>query len=396
MFAHRAESTGIQRGYGKADRCLRTACKPRRSGRPWAGRLRVFVQNIHLSTSTGQSIVLDMGGKARTRPGGGKPVEWEPYLEHLRTLPFVRNLRARLNTLSFATPERTEHFHVSSMRGALGYARVNSLIAQRAGDEQWILFAPYVSPGIAEQIAQHGGNYVDANGNCHITLGEHYLVHVEGKRPQTRRTGHKPLRGPGLQVLLALLVEPALAARPVRTLAERAAASKSTAANVLQQLKVDGRIAITNGEVRLDNALWDTFATGYAASLRPTWLQGRFRAQERDLAALEARVARVLGDEHTWAWGGGAAADRMIGYYHGPTSVLHIGDVSGDLRRQLRLLRAEDGPVILIRTPCPAAFVGPAGHIAAPALVYAELVCAGDDRAIETAAMIRDRYGHGT
>lgn len=337
-----------------------------------------------------------MGGKSHARPRDGKPGDWEPYLAHLRALPFVRNLRARGNALSFATPERMEHFHVSSMRGALGYARVNSLIAQRAVDEQWILFAPYVSPGIAEQIAQHGGNFVDASGNCHIALGERYLVHVEGKRPQTHRTGYKPLRGPGLQVLLALLVEPALAARPVRTLAERAAASKSTAANVLQQLKAQGRITIANGEVRLDKELWDTFATGYAASLRPTWLRGRFRAQERDLAALEARLAHALGDEHTWAWGGGAAADRLTGYYHGPTSVLHLADVSGDLQRQLRLLRAEDGPVILIRTPCPAAFAGPVGHVAAPALVYAELVCAGDDRALETAAMIRDRYTHVT
>jgi hypothetical protein len=58
------------------------------------------------------------------------------------------------------------------------------------------------------------------------------------------------------------------------------------------------------------------------------------------------------------------------------------------------LLRAEDGPVILMRTPCPAAFAGPVGHVAAPVLVYAELVCAGDDRSIETAAIIRDRYEH--
>jgi hypothetical protein len=333
-----------------------------------------------------------MGGNFRARTSDGRADLWEPYLEFLRTLPFVRKLRARGSALSFATPERTEHLHVSSVRGALGYARVNSLIAQRAKDEQWILFAPYISPGIGEQIAQHGGNYVDSSGNCHVALGERYLVHVEGKRRETRRTGYKPLRAPGLQVLLALLVEPVLATRPVRTLAERAGASKSTAANVLQQLKAEGRIAIADGVVRLDNELWNTFATGYAASLRPVWLRGRFRAQERDLAALEDRIAGVLGDARTWAWGGGAAADRMTGHYHGPTTVLHVADMPRELERELRLLRAEDGPVILIRTPCPAAFAGLVGHVAAAPLVYAELVCAGDDRAIETATMIRDRY----
>lgn len=328
-----------------------------------------------------------MGVKARIMKA-----DWEPYLEGLRALPFVRHVKAGDGVVLLATADGLERLSVTTMRGALGYARVNSLIAQQRGDARWILFAPYVSPGVAERIAHHGGNFIDEAGNCYVAIGDRYLAHLTGKRPEPQRTGHEPLRGPGLHVLLALLAEPALAAQPVRALAERAAASKSTAASVLNRLRADGSVFATKGATHVDGKLWDTFATGYAASLRPVWMRGAFRAQERDLAELEQRIAAGLGNRVTWAWGGGAAADRLIHYYHGPTTVVHLAELPGELPHELRLLRAQDGPLILIRTPCPAAFTSKVEHVVAPPLVYAELIYAGDDRALETAAMIRDEY----
>jgi hypothetical protein len=282
------------------------------------------------------------------------------------------------------------------MDGALGYERANAILARRkAIGRPWILLAQHVPPGVGEHIAKHGGQFVDAVGNCHIVLGDRYVAHVEGRSPVREPAGKKPLRAPGIQVLLAALAQPELAAGDVRSLADQAGTSKSTAANVLRQLRTERRLTITEGNARLAPQLWDTFAVGYAEMLYPKWLIGRFRAQEQDPLALEERLASILGKKKHWAFGGGAASHRMIGHYHGPETVLHVQEVAEDLPQRLRLLPDRQGPVHLIHTPTPVALAGPIPHVATPVLAYAELVRTGDDRALETAAMLRARYQKG-
>jgi len=307
-------------------------------------------------------------------------------------MPFARDVQSDGDRLRLRTPTGTELFRIALTRGAMGYSFANTLILRLAGAPRWILFAPYVPPGIGKRLAANGANYIDTVGNCHLSIDGHYFVHVEGKRPGQERHGHRALRGPGLKVLLALLADRELAKAPVRELAEQAGAGKSTASNVLRQLRDDGRLIVTGTSVHLKDSLWDTFAVGYGESLRSSWVHGRFRAQDKDLAALEERFARTLSDELTWAWGGGAAADRLTSYYHGPEVMLHLATIPDGLPQRLRLLGAQDGPIVLVRTPCPAAFHAPVPDVVAPVLAYAELVYMGGDRALETAALVRERY----
>jgi hypothetical protein len=332
-----------------------------------------------------------MGGKFRALRAR-EPTGADRYLESLERFPFVRNPRLRGSELQFETPDGRQRLEVEWTNEVLSYARVNSLLSDKRGDAAWILMAPHVSPGVGAKLARHGGNYVDAAGNCHLQIAQRYFAHVEGKRPARRTVGHRPLRGPGLQGLLALLAEPELARATVRDFADRAGVSKSTVSNLLRQLKNDRRLIVTDELIQLADELWDVFATGYAESLRPRWLHGRFRAREQDLELVEKRLAETLSDRMTWGWGGGAAADRLTRHYHGPEVVIHVDEPTAELAPELKLLRAEDGPIVIVRTPCPAAFSGPLPSVVAPALVYAELVHDGHDRALETARLVRDRY----
>jgi hypothetical protein len=62
------------------------------------------------------------------------------------------------------------------------------------------------------------------------------------------------------------------------------------------------------------------------------------------------------------------------------------------MQRQLNLLPAKDGPVVILGIPGPLALEGPAPHVAHPLLVFTELVVEGDERALEAAAEIRSRF----
>jgi hypothetical protein len=183
---------------------------------------------------------------------------------------------------------------------------------------------------------------------------------------------------------------------PVRTLAEAAGVAAATAADRIVQLRKEGLVHETNQGRRLTDPrrLLDQWLKGYEPLVRPKFLIGRYRTQETDPEALERKIEQTLDTHMTWAFGGTAAAHRLTGYYRGPETVVHVQQAD-DVARRLRALRADDGPLILLRAPGPIAFEGATPRTVAPLLVYTELLIAGDKRAREAAVDVQKKYlGH--
>lgn len=198
----------------------------------------------------------------------------------------------------------------------------------------------------------------------------------------------------GLQVVFALLVRPALLRDPVRALAEAAGVATATAADRIARLREDGLIhgPTANGRITEPRRLFDLWLKGYETLLRPKLLIGRYRTQETDPEAVEARVEKALNEKVPWSFGAGAAAHRLTGYYRGTETIIHVQPADFDLATSLRALPARDGPLTLIRPPGPLAFEGALPRTVAPQLIYAELLCAGDKRAREAAVELQRRY----
>jgi hypothetical protein len=152
------------------------------------------------------------------------------------------------------------------------------------------------------------------------------------------------------------------------------------------------------GLSRKPRRILDRWLRGYETQVRPRLLIGRYKTQDRDPDALEQRVEKELRDVLGWAWGGGAAAYRLTRYYRGPETIMHLQpDPGTGVVKRLRALRANDGPLILMRAPGPIAFEGSQPRTVNPLLVYAELLFADDKRAREAADMVQKKYlGHLT
>lgn len=129
--------------------------------------------------------------------------------------------------------------------------------------------------------------------------------------------------------------------------------------------------------------------------MRQSLLVGTYRTQDVDPDAREQRLAPLLDQIGSWRWGGGAASHRLSGYFHGDKTVVHVADPPADLLRRLRAVPAQDGPLIVLRSPGPKGLDGATPDTAHPLLVYTELLTDSSERARDAAQELADRYSIG-
>jgi len=360
------------------------------------------VRFFPLSVTNGQCIIPDM-----------KPLDiedFEKYLTHLRALPFVRRVEIRAvqpakgpyrpdAVLRLRTPRRKHDLWVEVKRTHLTYVLVDGILARigKMAERPWILFAPYVGQRMGRHLAEFGVNYVDAAGNCRLRIGDDYFATIEGQRPARDGTRGRGIGVPGYQVLFAILAKPDFLNTPIRTLADAAGVGKTAAGDTIARLGQEGLIAGRRRRRHLLNTqtILDRWLAGYATTVRPRLLVGRYRTEDTDPGALENRIEKALGDRVTWAWGGGAAAMRLTKHYRGEETVLHVEAPPADLAKRLRALPAQDGPLTILRAPGKIGFEGILPRTVHPLLVFTELLATGKERAREAAQEIRERYLEG-
>jgi len=251
--------------------------------------------------------------------------------------------------------------------------------------------APYIPPGIWKLHTELGLNGVDACGNCCVNIDDRYIAMIHGHKP-VRTPEDRGLRAPAYQVILALLIQAHPIRATMRQIANQAHVALGTVKNTLDHLKTTGAVVRVRDEyLILDREdLIERWLHGYETLVRPRWLAGRFKTQTADPDEIEQLVTATMAQETDmhWAWGGGTAAYALTKHYRGPETVLHVTRHVPQLARRLRALPDERGNLVLLRTP--ATFLnGVVAHTAHPLLIYAELRAKRDERADETAAMIK-------
>ena len=276
---------------------------------------------------------------------------------------------------------------------SVGRAQLAALLG-KDGRERLLVFAPQVTPQAGERLREHGIDYIDLAGNCHIEAGGDHVAHVEGKKTLERvslprehgRTSH-------FGVYFALAARPELATAPVREIARHAGAGKSTVDRTLARLHADGLLAVTSKGRRLlrRDALIDRWVAGYVEHVRSKWVVGRYAPATREPEALERVIATALRGK-TWGLGGAAGGWRLDRYYRGEDTVVHLAKPDAELPRRLRVIPAAQGSLVIMVTPVPLAFTSDVEDTVHPLLIYGEMVATSDERSLGAAARIRERF----
>jgi hypothetical protein len=257
------------------------------------------------------------------------------------------------------------------------------------------VLAPAVGRELGELFEQARINFVDRAGNCHVRLSDKLIARVQGRKAVRPEPSARALRAPAYRALFALLARPSLIDAPLREIAATAGVSPQTVADLKQRLIDRGFVVkMKAGHVWLPerhNDALSMFVAGFADSLAPQLLIGRYRAAERDPALLEQRVEPLLDKVATWRYGGGAAAMRLTGHFRSERTVIYLQDPPADLPARLRLLPDRAGPIVLMREPGRLAFESPRPRCVHPLLAYADLLAEHDSRAREAAGELYEQ-----
>ena len=256
-----------------------------------------------------------------------------------------------------------------------------------------LVLAPHVGSGVAATLIDRGLTYLDASGNCHISVPP-FFVHVEGKSAKRPTGASAGVRGPGFQALFAYLAEPALLDAPIRTVAEVAGVSRQPVLAIQHRLHRERLVLASKARThwhprRREDAL-ALWLQGYQTTVRPSLLSGAYRTREQDPTKLEARILDALPKEHL-RWGGTAAGYRLTGDYRGERTVVHLCSGMQDLAKNVRGLPDPDGNLLIMGTFGSINWSSERETVH-PLLVYSEMLSDGSERAHEAAQALHDRY----
>ncbi|HEY6880929.1 MAG TPA: type IV toxin-antitoxin system AbiEi family antitoxin [Polyangiales bacterium] len=343
---------------------------------------------------------------------------FEPSLNALQdamgSLPFVRDCKVALSkergtaavdgVVRFKTPDgRQQTFLFERKAVPLRRGDAERMVASaerlatHKGRKALLLLAPYVDPAAARVLIGAGVSYLDDLGNIHVAVGNRYMAHVEKPGAPAKPAAAKGWRPASYRVLLAMIASAENVKATTRELAHEAGGvSPQTVAELRAKLQDRGLVLRTRSEWRWAPGGYaramDLWTYGFTNTLAPSLEIGRFRARERDPRQLEAMLAPKLDQLGGWAWGGGAACERLTHFYRGDTTVVYLAAPPATWPRDLGLVQDPQGPVPVMRSPGPRALGEVKEHVVHPALAYADLLRESEPRATEAASELHARY----
>lgn len=270
--------------------------------------------------------------------------------------------------------------------------RRDQLLSFKARHDSAVLITRELSRTMAEQCRELGIQFIDHAGNCYLQQpGLFVLVTGIKETSKLKKAATRGLTPAALRVIFAVLTCPSILNSNVRRIAEVASISHGAAGTALIMLEQAGYFSSAPSGRRMlamPERWLDTWTEGYLGRIRPKLEKYRMSAPVPTSAVLD----RISPQFREVALGGeAAAAVRELGLKPGAlTLYVNFRDpaVMRDLVQELKLRRDPEGNIELVdmfwnTREFP-------GHPTVPdALIYADLVGAGEQRTMEVATELR-------
>ena len=284
-------------------------------------------------------------------------------------------------------------------RPTLAKLRLTNMIFK---NEKVLIIAPYINENLAELCRKDDINFIDLAGNAYLNRLPLY-IDIRGRKPPPEHQLHlnrqligKAFQPKGMKLVLMLLLKPELVNQPMRAIAVEAEIALGTVKQVLDDLKQHTFI-IDKGEkgkiINEQDLLLTRWLEAYPYNLEAKLEQTLYVANN----LTDIKNANL--EDYDALWGGEVAADAYT-HYLKPKTLLIYADKNAEKKLlktfKFRRLRVGEDTENLIKIVEPPVAIqklkGLLPGIAAPLLVYAELLKSNDSRNIETAKRIYNDY----
>lgn len=267
-----------------------------------------------------------------------------------------------------------------------------------------MLITDYVNPNMADRLKEMGLAFIDLAGNAYLNEPP-IFVYIKGNRPLGKKllgATQKPTRAfqpTGLKMLFGLLTNPELLNEPYRDIAEATDVALGTVGWVFTDMREHGLMFEGKGRERRltqKRRLIEEWVTAYPDKLRPKLRLGRYRAP------MHRWWEKVNLEPHKAQWGGEVAAAKITQYLKPEKTVIYADAIPARLIVENQLKTDPDGDVEILKRFWKPQNVGQTTNqtnvpldIVPPLLIYADLMATADDRNVETAKMIYEKFLHG-
>ncbi len=268
------------------------------------------------------------------------------------------------------------------------------LVTARHDPEKYVLVTPQVTAMMADRLKALGIQFMDEAGNVYLNQPPLYLFVKGNKNPEATRLPavRRAFKQAGLQLLFHLLCNRDLLNKPFRTIAAQAGVAFGVVNWTMRELKELGFLEETgtrrNRQARLirKETLLERWVTGYVEQLRPKLIHGRYQGPA-------GWWHNVVLDPEPALWGGEVAAAKLTKHLKPQDVTLYVDRQNPNtILIEHRLRKDPLGDVTLLYRFWNLDAIPPEQDMAPPLLVYADLMATGEQRNLETARMIYEKY----
>jgi hypothetical protein len=254
-----------------------------------------------------------------------------------------------------------------------------------------ILVTRHVTPQMAERLKIMEIAFIDMAGNGYINDPPIFIYVTGNKRrdiPAKHITG-RAFRPTGLKVVFALLCQPELVTAPYRDIVKATRVAQGTVGWVIYDLKQQNYLVDRgkHGRKLVNGAkLLDTWVEMYARELRPRLFINKFKTKKTDW------WKNIDWRQITARLGAEPAAAVLTDYLKPETITVYVPEAINQFLLTHYLEKDPNGNVELFQKFWDFDYPWDYKGIAPPLLVYADLMATGNDRNIETARIIHDKF----
>lgn len=262
------------------------------------------------------------------------------------------------------------------------------VLENRREKKKPVLVTEYITEPQAEKLRALDIPFIDTAGNAYFNEPQFYIF-ISGKKREIKR--EKPLglfRPAGIKLLFAFLTRPGLEKEDYRKIAELTGIPRATISELMGDLEKTGYLVRRIGRERFltrKKELLRRWTESYSEKFRPKLKPVRFHSQKYQGRWWE----NIKITEFKACWGGETGGAVLTNHLRPQFASIYADSLLPRLQALYALVRDERGEIEILNKFWT---FGEVGEAAPPLVVYADLLATLDQRNLETAEIIYEKY----